>query len=123
MTPIEILLVRAPCYKASAQVLALISLAESATSSCGWGTNRTSAVALLALHYLAIGERGAGGAAGAITSESEGDLSRSYASPQSNLNDYDFGSTIWGMELLRLRRSCFFGVITRMSRGVGGALG
>jgi len=116
MTPMEIIVARAPCYKPSANIYALINLAESQTSQTAYGTQRASAVALLTLHWLALQERGKGGAAGQVVSESEGDLSRSYAQPTAGTSsDGGLTSTAWGQELTRLRRSCFIGHRTRQA--------
>lgn len=116
MTALEILLARAPCYQISPQINTLITIAGGQTALSAFGTQRNTAVALLALHWMALSERGRSGSGGAITSETEGSLSRSYSVPQMD-SAWDLGSTIWGMELLRLRRSTFFGVYTRMDRG------
>lgn len=113
MTALETLLALDPCQKASASVSILLGLAESQTGEA-YGSNRNTAVALLALHWLALRARGSHGAAGQITGESEGDLSRTYASPtmQSNIA---LGQTSWGLELLRLRKMSFVsGMKTRM---------
>jgi hypothetical protein len=113
MTALEILTARAPCYKPSAGIVTLLTLAEAETSTA-YGTHRPTAVALLTLHWLALQERGKGGSAGQLTSESEGDLSRTYAAPVAgSSSDGSLSSTSWGQELLRLRRGCILGIRTR----------
>jgi hypothetical protein len=116
MTPTQIILARS-CYTESAQLTALLALAESKTST-NYGANRNEAVALLVLHWLALKERGVNAAAGPIVSESEGDLSVTYAqpaqSPSGTAGD-DLSSTSWGTELLRLRKGSFIaGGLTRL---------
>jgi hypothetical protein len=105
MTALEILLALDPCRKASAPISSLLTLAEAETGTA-YGANRPKAVALLALHWLALQERGRGGAAGPIISESEGDLSRTYGQPMTS-GAKILESTSWGQELLRLRRQSF----------------
>lgn len=68
--------------------------------------NRELAVAYLAAHTIAMSERGSSG--GAVTSESEGRLSRSYAQNEKSL----LSSTGYGQEYLRLIRSCGVGSFT-----------
>ena len=114
MTALEILTALAPCYKPSAPVSAVLALAETETSATAYGALRAKAVALLALHYLALQERGKSAAAGQVVSETEGDLSRTYAQPSAGSADgMILASTTWGQELTRLRRSCFLGIRTR----------
>ncbi len=111
MTPIEILILRAPCYKETAQVVGLIELAEAETGPAAYGDLRPTAVALLTLHWLALQERGKTGASGVITSETEGDLSRSYATPTAEVSD--LSATIWGQELERLGKKTTVSFINR----------
>ncbi len=116
MTALETLLALDPCRKASAPIFTLLSMADAQTGTI-YGTFRTQAVALLTLHWLALQERGRGAAPGAITAESEGDLSRSYAAVASaNGSDVSLSSTSWGLELKRVRRAAYLagGMRTRM---------
>ncbi len=97
MTPLQIVQLRAPCYKpASAQVYGLLELAESQIGADAYGTLRNTAVALQALHWLTLQERGKAGASGNIVSETEGDLSRTYAQTATTS---DLSTTIYGQEL------------------------
>lgn len=112
MTALEIALALSPCHKASAQLNTLISLAELETGTV-YGTQRPKAVALLALHWIVLAERGRGGAAGQLTAEVEGDLSRSHAALQAT-KDLSLSSTSWGLELIRCRNACIMGMRTRM---------
>lgn len=111
MTPIQILMLRAPCYQETAQVIGLIELAEAETGPAAYGDLRPTAVALLTLHWLTLQERGKGGASGVITSETEGDLSRTYATPDSGITD--LSATIWGQELERLGKKTTLSFINR----------
>lgn len=104
MTPLQIVLLRAPCYQDSAQVRGAITMAETMVNATAFGALRSTAVALLSLHTLALGARGATAAAGAITSESEGDLSRSYATPPSGAGNDWYSLTAWGLEYLALQK-------------------
>ena len=109
MTPEQIVVARAPEYEGAANLKNLLSLAEAQTGT-DWGAMRNTAVALLVLHWLAVAQKG--GAPGAVISESEGQLSRSYAAPASS---GPMGSTSWGMELQQLRRQSFVGFGNRMT--------
>lgn len=55
-----------------------------------------------AAHLISLSKR-SGGAVGAVTSESEGDLSRSYAGSG---NAGDFGQTQYGMQAAQLIQAC-----------------
>lgn len=87
-------------------VLVHINLAEQQTGKV-YRDSRNHAVALLAAHTLTLGQRG--GSGGQVTSESEGQLSRSYGSVagQSRLD-----ATSYGQELERLRRQYVFAART-----------
>jgi len=113
MTPIQILLARAPCYQESARITSLIEIAETEIGADAYGDLRPNAVALLTLHWLALSERGKSAAGGAITAESEGDLSRSYASPDSGSGSSSLSSTVWGQELEALGKKTTVAFINR----------
>ncbi len=103
MTPLQIILVRSPCYQDSAQIRGIVSQAETMVGQ-EFGAQRNTAVALLSLHMLALQERGRTAAGGALTSESEGELARSYAAPASGQTANDWYSlTAWGLEFITLR--------------------
>lgn len=102
MSPLQILEARAPKYEGLPRMADLLALAEAQTGTI-YGTNRNLAVALLILHWLA--KEDSGSAPGAVTSESEGGVSRAYSTPTpSPGQDGDLSSTSWGMEILGLRR-------------------
>jgi len=107
MTVAEIIVARCLTVVINARVNSLITLATEQTGSV-FGTRTNDAIALLVLHWLALDARnggGVGGAGGAITSETEGQLSRSYGGGMINNNDNELASTSWGLELLRLRNT------------------
>ena len=116
MTAAEIIVARSPSVVITARITTLITLATEQTGSV-FGTRTTDAVALLVLHWLALGSRNAGGAGagvgGAITSETEGQLSRSYGGGMINNNSNELASTSWGLELLRLRNTMIISVRNR----------
>jgi hypothetical protein len=88
----------APKYGALVNAEDYIALADAQVSAdmC----NRDLVVAYLTAHIVAMANRG--DSAGAVTSESEGALSRAYAS----LTDSLLGATSYGQEFLRLTRNC-----------------
>lgn len=89
----------------------MISLAEAQTGPTEYGDLRSEAVALLTLHWLALEERGKGGAAGAIISESEGELSRAYSAPPQS--ESDLSLTVWGRMLEGLGKKTGLSFINR----------
>jgi hypothetical protein len=107
MTPLQIVEARAPEYEGHPRIETLLQLAEAQTANTtAWGGQRNTAVALLVLHWLAMQERGVGGAPGPVTSESEGSVSRSYGWS----GKYGaLSTTSWGLELQALRKQCFIG--------------
>lgn len=120
MTPLSILMARAPCYQDSAQIRALIAIADSQISPTDFGAQRNNAVALLSLHMLALQERGKAAAGGAITSETEGGLSRSYAAPPSGQGFSDwYALTSYGQEFIALRRGSFPSFVNRRFGEIG----
>ena len=69
------------------------------------------AQALYAAHLLTLST--AGGAVGAVVSEREGDLSRTYATIKGG--DTVLGSTSYGQQYIELTRSCFgVNIMTRI---------
>jgi hypothetical protein len=86
----------------------LVDLAKVQISECVFGNKYAYAVSLIVLHWLALDERG--GASGSITSEDEGDLSRSYGNQGSGY----YSTTSWGSEFERLKKSLVFSPMNRM---------
>lgn len=112
MQPAEIITARAPELAAanSERIPTLITLAGEQTGSV-FGVQRNSAIAMLVLHWLA--SEASASAGGALTSEKEGELQRSYGSAPSN---DDLDSTRWGQERKRLARGA--GVLMPRNRMV-----
>jgi hypothetical protein len=117
----EIIALRAPQYSASSRLDGLITLSTQLTGG-GYGDNLTLAIALRVMHVLTK-EKMAGGTdintgtqnAGTITSETEGQLSRSYAQSQLTTDKFgDLSSTTFGLELIDLAKSSFMGYRNRM---------
>lgn len=104
-----IITTRNPSIVVDTRINDLISLATQQTGAV-FGNNQDDAIALLVLHWLELESRG--GAGGAISSEKEGDLARTYAISDSG--DDDLKSTKWGLMRLRLQRAYIFGPRNRM---------
>lgn len=109
MTITEIVTLRSAVVGAKADLDDMIELAETRLTTDTFGDNYSEAVALLVLHMYAVNDRG--GSGGAVTSEKEGQLARSFAAAASSIS---YGDTSWGRELQTLTRSVSFGPRTRM---------
>lgn len=86
-----------------------VGVAVSRVNSTVWGDCAEYAQALLMAHMLASSGSGAsdGGSSGAVTSESVGDLSRSYGSVDVKSDgDKMLAQTKYGREFLALRAEC-----------------
>lgn len=86
-----------------------LGVSASRVDSTAWGTCAEYAQALLTAHMLASAGSGAadGGSSGAVTSESVGDLSRSYGSMDVKSDaDKPLTQTKYGREFLSLRAEC-----------------
>ncbi|GAH17973.1 unnamed protein product [marine sediment metagenome] len=117
-TPLEIITIRAPAFALESNINDLITEAELEVSTTEYNTSplRNKAVALIVMHWIALNKRDStGGTAGAIKSEKEGDLSRSFGATGNN-EDMDpyYGQTTWGLEFLRLQVQCFIKPTNRM---------
>jgi hypothetical protein len=93
---------RRPSTVIDSRVNTLIALAKEQTDATAWGDFYNQGVALLTCHWLELDSRSAS-AVGGVTAEREGQLSRSYGGV--NSVDEELGSTIYGAEYLRLRRT------------------
>lgn len=113
MTPLQIVIARGSCVTETAQLHSLLDLAEARTDLEAYGANRSDAVALLVLHWMAVQDRGRAGAAGPITAEAEGQLSRSYGFLQNQSLPPHLSQTAWGLELIGLRRASIVGFRNR----------
>lgn len=96
-TPSEILILRAPQFTDAALNAQMITEAQALLRDAAFGTQLNTAVALQAAHWLE--QRDMAGRAGAISSETEGGLSRSWS-----INPDDLATTLWGRELLLLMK-------------------
>ncbi len=70
-----------------------------------WGKAYDLACKYLAAHIAALAYRGASGASGAVTQESVGDVSRSYAANSPMGTDPDYDLTPYGRRYKMLKRS------------------
>lgn len=106
---------------ADARVTAFIEIASRRVSATQWGTKEDDGVDLLTCHLLAkaAAEEMAASAnapAGPITSETVGDISVTYESPQAATSSSadgssDFASTSYGRAYMTLRREIFRSLI------------
>lgn len=87
----------------------MIALATLQLDADVYGTKINQAIALLVLHWFEMENRS--GSGGALSGETEGGLSRSYAVTASSS---DWGNTAWGQELQTLTRSRVFFPRNRM---------
>ena len=90
----------------------MIELAELNLAEGTYGDHYNNAVALLVLHLYEMSSRT--GSGGAITSEKEGQLSRSFAAAASSIA---WAATSWGQELIQLTKSIVVFPRTRMMTG------
>lgn len=98
--PADLIPIIAPELVGNCNLYGAIEMAEDqiAAGHC----KRTQAVAYLAAHILTIAGRG--GTGGAVTSETEGSLSRGYAVTGAGTR---LDSTSYGIEFQRLNRLCY----------------
>lgn len=113
LTPLQIIEARAPQLVGDTSLSVLLELADPLILASVYGAKRSYGLALLVLHWKVMDARG--GAAGGLTGESEGQLSRQYAQPAAQFGMSDLHTTSYGMELLRLQRGL---IITPMNRMV-----
>jgi hypothetical protein len=112
MTSAQIVVLRNPSLSGDSRLDDMISLAETKLSSSFYGDCYAEAVALLVLHWYAKESRG--GAAGSVASETEGRLSRSFATDVGSSGGSDWSTTSWGQELETLTNSIGITVRNRM---------
>ena len=115
MTALEYFRLLAPEYAATfdATVNQWLAMADlQAAETCFTDDRAAMAQALYAAHLLALSEGGAS-SGGAIVSEREGDLSRTYAAIKGG--DTLLGSTSYGQQYIDLTRPCFgVNIMTRV---------
>lgn len=114
MTPQEYIAVRAPQYAIDPRIDNMVTIADELTGT-EFGARYNYAVALRVLHWKAREEMHGGtndgtnsgtGTAGAIQSESEGQLSRSYGQGAGSDRYGDLATTVYGQELIELMNAC-----------------
>jgi hypothetical protein len=96
----DIILARRPDTVLGDRVNTLKALAALQMSSSAWGNLYKQGVALLVCHWMELDTRSAS-AVGAVTSEKEGQLGRSYGGVSSS--EDELSSTMYGAEHVRLR--------------------
>ena len=121
MSPIDFVNLRAPEYSADPRMGN--ALVQAATEiGTAYGDNQYKAIALQALHWLAMDDRAAGvnGAAGTgsvggtLNMEQEGSLKRAYTVDFSFQAKYpDLSMSRWGMELIGLTKKTALNFLTR----------
>jgi hypothetical protein len=74
-----------------------------------WGSKYDRGLAALVAHMIKVADQAASGAAGPVTSEKIGDLSRSYGQVGGTTGDELLMTTAYGQEYLRLRRQLVAG--------------
>lgn len=99
MAAADLIPVIAPELVGNAQLAAAIEMAGAQVSSSH--CYRDVVIANMAAHILTVGGRG--GSGGAITSETEGGLSRSYGAAKTD----GLAATSYGQEVERLNRLCY----------------
>jgi hypothetical protein len=101
----------------SGRVSSVLELAALQVGSV-FGDKRNLATAYLAAHMLEISTQsgdGGSGTGGLVTSEKEGQLSRSYGALGGQAGGgSEYERTVWGMEFLRIRKQCVFRPRTRL---------
>jgi len=127
MNALQIITLRAPQWATDPRIDDLIAYAREITSCEAFGQSTEQAIALRVLHIFALeaqrgGNTGADstssgqGHAGQVTSETEGQLSRSFSSGSNASKRYGaLSTTVYGQELIELIRGNVFNPMTRMS--------
>jgi len=125
-TAAQIIAVKSPSFASDPRLNDFIALAGYHVSQSAYGTRYQYALALVVLHWLTLDAQRGGsssssgsGVGGAITSEKEGDLARSYGAPPSSTKEANayYGGTIYGQEFLSLRNTCILTPHHRVSLG------
>lgn len=90
---------------AKPKIQAYLDIATTRVPSTVWGSNTAYATALLTAHMLtASGRQGLGSGGGAVTDESVGDLSRSFATVfEPGSGDAALMTTRYGIDFVELR--------------------
>jgi hypothetical protein len=117
LTAAEIVTLRNPVYGAKSDLATMISYAETQLSESAFCDQYNNAVALLTMHFYA--KQNTGDAPGAVSSETEGRLSRSFDVSKGSDYNTDWATTKWGQELIQLALSCNFLPRNRMMPAAG----
>ena len=113
------LLIIAPWASSVAQATRYATI-EIATALTSFGcAQRDIAIAYLSAHMLSLASAGRNGAAGQVTSEAEGDLSRSYGSVGGTTTDPYYAQTSYGLQYQQMMKSNILTPITRQWTGDG----
>jgi len=118
MAAVDIIAVRAPEYSTYPGLNSFIAIANSQTGAFDstpldatgtLGTTRDMAVALRALHLMCRSKyRDGGFSGGQISFEREGELDKKFTVDPALIKKYpDLVTTIWGLELVEMIKSCF----------------
>lgn len=112
-TPLEYFRLVAPGFSTTGDSTVnkwLTIAAEFVPTGCLTTEGYNMALALYAAHMLQLATASAsGGAVGPITSEKEGDLSRSYGATKGD--DTVLGSTTYGIQYMDMTKGCYGGAI------------
>jgi hypothetical protein len=117
-TAIEYIASRAAMYSTDLRTPLFIEQASLETGTVFKSSLREKAIALLALHWLTIDDRGIAndGAVGTLKRIKEGSLEKEFMIDFGvTRQDPDLSQTKWGLELRQLRKSCIFAPMTKMS--------
>ena len=95
----------APQFVSDSRLSAFITAATARTSASAFGSNRDAAIALRACHMMAMNPSARAGTGGAVSSEQEGAVSRSYVTAMTKRygDKYpDLCCTSYGVQLIQL---------------------
>jgi len=99
----------APQFAGNASIDTMITIATPLVPYAAWGEQTALGVTWMTCHLLQIaanGSAGGGGAAGPITADKAGDVSRSYGSAGGGgWADAGLSETVYGRQFLQLRGS------------------
>ena len=104
----QLLQMYAPNLASSADASNWLQLGRESLNTSVLGSSYEEAVALFAAHRMTLVQRmmAGNGATGAVTSQSVGSISQSYASPSAKPGWEDFASTPYGIRLQQLLLLC-----------------
>lgn len=120
----QIIAVKSPSFAADPRLADFVTLAAFHVTAAAFGDRYQYALALVVLHWLTLDAQHGGsatvsaGGGGAVVSEREGDLQRSYSVPDASSRESYYSTSIYGQEFLALRRGAFFCPSSRLTLGV-----